>query len=136
MSPCEYFGPQYSSILIAVGWLEGDNEYNTGNIDKNIYGKLKELLIDPPHMTGLPVTCGLHSCSICQFEGPQSKDHLLIPWGRRIIISPVMVGHYISCHRYSPPLEFIEAVNICPDTRSMDYKKLLLKNNGRILFKT
>jgi hypothetical protein len=37
----------------------------------------------------------------------------------------------MNAHQYRPPEAFCQAVLRCPDTRSMEYKRLFLANGGR-----
>jgi len=137
MSPCLYFGSDYSSIFIAIGWLDWGFEYSVGEIDIHVYRKLCNLLIDPFQFSALPFSSGSHECTLCQFDGQAGSDHIFIPYRDKIFVAPKLINHYISCHRYMPPKEFLSAIQECPsDTRSMEYKKaLLLVNGARILFK-
>jgi hypothetical protein len=130
LSECSYFQFETNGYLKSVGWLDRAHEYPIGEIGQMEYCKLVELMNDPfqPGMFG-----GHHTCNICQFDGATGSHNLFIPGNGVIYVCPELITHYIACHRYKPPMEFLEAAMKCPDTRSMEYKKLLLVNNGRFL---
>jgi hypothetical protein len=130
LSECDYFGDEHAHALRAVGWLALDNAFPTGRTDLHGFAKLKELLIDPwqPMVFG-----GVHDCEFCQFDPPHSHANLFVPNGCLIFVCPELIVHYIAAHHYRPPDEFWNAVTACPNTRTMQYKKLLLETGGRTL---
>jgi hypothetical protein len=130
LSPCDYFSLEHGGHLLAVGWLGRDGDYARGSVDRRFYEKLKLLLVDP-----FPTLqfCGLHECDICQFNGALAGKNAFIPGNGRIYVCPELIIHYINCHNYLPPKEFIDAVLDCPEMRSVNYLKKLLANNGRFL---
>lgn len=75
--------------------------------------------------------------SNCDYFGDEFVSELIaIGWltdGSRIFVCPEVILHYIACHHYRPPDPFLAAIAACPDTNSMDYKKLLLASGGRKL---
>jgi hypothetical protein len=50
-----------------------------------------------------------------------------VPGDGAIYCCPELITHYINAHEYAPPAAFAAAVIACPDTRSMEYKRLLVK---------
>jgi hypothetical protein len=129
---CDYFSLGKDVTLIAVGWLERERHYSTGSVTGEFYQKLQQLLINP---WSVGAFAGYHECSLCQFEGAKGTNNLFVPHNRKIYVTPELVLHYINCHNYRPPDEFIEGVLKCPSTRSMEYKKSILENGGRNLVK-
>ena len=130
LSPCDYFEIfKHGGHLLAVGWL-GRGDYTRGPVDRRFYEKLKLLLVDP-----FPTVhfCGFHECEICEFNGARGGKNAFIPGNGCIYACPELITHYINCHSYLPPKEFIDAVMDCPEMRSMEYLKKLLANNGRFL---
>ena len=130
MKPCTYFAIAGGDYLLAVGWLEGGNEFPTGNVPEAFYRRLEQLLADPWQPF---VAAGFHQCSICQFDGVAGGANIFIPSSGRILVAPSLILHYINCHHYRPPAEFVQAVLECPDIRSMDYKKKLLAHGRGFL---
>ena len=130
LSPCDYFGQQHADSLLSIGWLTCSQEFQTGPTDAAIYAKLKELLKDcfTPFAFG-----GGHNCEICQFDSPIGYSNLFVPNGNAIYVCPELILHYVATHSYQPPAEFVVALHDCPDTRTMQYKKLLLSSGGRNL---
>ena len=127
---CSYFGDDFTDSLIAVGWLDCDKPFDRGSVEQAVYDRLIELARDPwqPMVFG-----GVHQCDICQYDGPMAADNLFVPDGRSIFVCPSLITHYIAAHSYVPPKVFVDAILECPDTRSMDYKRLLLSYGGRVL---
>lgn len=130
LSLCHYFGELTQLPLIAVGWLGVDQHFATGTIPVEVFAKLKKLISDPWQPI---ITMGAHECEICQFDPCVGAKNLFVPDGLRIFVCPELIIHYIAAHRYQPPDEFLAAVMNCPDTRTMDYKKLFLASGGRAL---
>ena len=134
---CDYFGdylgPEAANSLLAVGWLERGHHFTSGNIDKEIYDRLCELLQDP-FQPG--IFMGIHECELCQWQFSvkfAGSSNLFVPNGETIFVCPELILHYIDAHWYKPPAIFCEAVMACPPIRSMEYKKILLKSGGRVL---
>ena len=128
-SPIDFSGDLVRADLRAIGWLERGKPYAQGEVARAFYEKLREIARSPwqPAVAG-----GTHVCDLCQFE-PEARDgnNLFIPNGKVIFVAPVLVVHYINAHRYAPPEVFRDAVMACPETRSMEYKRLLLASGWR-----
>ena len=129
LEKCRYL-PIKSKKLIAIGWLSNDYEFNKGDVSQGFYLKLKKICKSPWEPFA---SAGRHVCEICQFEGPSFQSNLYIPFHGKIYVSPTAIVHYIASHRYLPPEIFIEAVLACPEMKSMEYKKQLLLNGGKVL---
>ncbi len=120
------------SKIYMIGWLEKGYDFPIGEVTVDFYEKLKLLLKDPWD----PFICaGIMECSLCQFDGSIGKSNIYIPYNKKIYCSSELILHYINCHYYQPPNEFVEAVMNCPEIKSMEYKKALLSNGGRNLVK-
>lgn len=129
LSKCDYFG-DVPENLVAVGWLANSSPFAVGSIPAESFAKLKSLCVDCWQPM---VSCGSHECELCQFDVPRGSANLFIPDGTRIFVCPELVLHYIAAHHYRPPQCFLDAVMTCPNTRSMEYKKLILRSGGRAL---
>jgi len=131
LSACDYFGEDAASSLTAVGWLERGRKFAKGNTDAQVYERLAELLQDPFQPMLL---MGCQECDLCQFPGKHlGANNLFVPSDGTIYVCPELILHYIDAHWYTPPEEFCQAVLSCPPTRSMEYKRLLLKNGAGVL---
>lgn len=130
LTECDYFGAEHAHSLRAVGWLAVGKAFSTGRTDSETFAKLKVLLNDPwqPMVFG-----GIHHCELCQFDPPHSHANLFVPNNSIIFVCPELIVHYIAAHHYRPPDEFIAALADCPNTRTMQYKKMLLQSGGRTL---
>ena len=129
-SKCDYFPFPGNESLLAIGWLERGREFNTGSVDSAVYDRLEELLRDPWQPVA---SAGPHACNLCRFrQDTHGSANLFVPGDGAIFVCPELILHYMNAHGYAPPREFCSAVLSCPDTRSMEYKKALLKNGLKI----
>ena len=112
--------------------MDKDQAFPIGDTDRDTFERLRELLKDPWEPC---VSVGWHECELCQFEGERGVSNLFVPGNGVIYVAPALITHYINSHKYLPPSEFIDAIMRCPDIRSMNYKKAILANGGRVLVK-
>lgn len=47
------------------------------------------------------------------------------PERRCVFVAPSMVVHYVDAHGYQPPVQFVEAVTVCPPMRSVGYLRAI-----------
>jgi len=132
LESCDYFGQSSAGVLSAVGWLDGRHPFPVGGVKSEFYVKLKELLSEPWQPT---MSCGVHSCEICQFDGPSGLRNLFVPGLKTLYVCPELILHYIAAHQYLPPERFIQAVAECPLTNTMEYKRRLLACGGGVLLR-
>ncbi len=130
LAPCDYFGDEHIGVLHAIGWLTDSESFETGLTTAEVFARLKALLNDPWQPM---VSAGVHNCELCQYDPPHGHLNLFVPDGTRILVCPELITHYIAAHHYRPPDVFLEAVLNCPDTRTIEYKKMLLRCGGRAL---
>lgn len=130
LTECYHFGAENTRTLRAIGWLTNGRPFVTGKTDSVIFKKLK-LLMRAPWQPW--IFRGLHECELCQFDAPSGNANLFVPNGDFVFVCPELIVHYIAAHHYRPPDEFITAVRNCPQTSTMEYKKLLLESGGRTL---
>ncbi len=145
LSPCTYFPVAEPNTLVSVGWLGPSLSFQTGSAPNDFFDRLTALIADPWHPPF--AAAGGHSCELCQpgvqsvsrFSGREFSSHsvqnIFVPHGGRVFVAPEGIAHYIACHRYVPPEEFMQAVLECPDVRSMAFKKLLLSCGGGMLLR-
>jgi hypothetical protein len=131
LTPCDYFGPHLAPSLRAVGWLQRDRPYPTGEVDPEVFAKPAGLARDPWQPF---VAVGPHPCDLCLYESEAScSANLFIPGDGVLYVCPVLVTHYMNAHGYAPPTAFCRAVLGCPGMRSMAYLKAVLSSGGRPL---
>ena len=131
LSPCTYL-PLAAEHLLAVGWLEQSLPFPTGRTPANVFSRLQEFVRQPWQPF---VWMGIHCCGLCQFEGEKTGTaNLFVPHQGKIYVCPELITHYINAHFYRPPDVFCEAVLACPDMKSMEYKRLLIACEGRVLW--
>jgi hypothetical protein len=116
--------------ILAVGWISRATPFPTGPTPASAFEKLADLCKNP---WAPAVTAGYHFCEVCQYDGAKLKDEVYVPGDGCIYVAPTGILHYIAAHWYAPPTVFIQAVLDCPPMRSMDYKRALLQNGGRVL---
>ena len=128
LTQCDYFGAEHAPKLLAVGWLTSGKEYPTGATNPDTFSRLKCLLDNPwePMMFG-----GVYECDLCQYDPPCGQTNLFVPDGSVLFVCPALIVHYIAAHHYRPPDAFLAAVDACPDSRTMDYKRKFLISGGR-----
>jgi hypothetical protein len=132
-SVCDYFPFQGTIPLRVIAWLDAEHDYPRGKTRREVWVKLKDLLKDPWQPL---ITCGFHPCNLCMFESEaKGERNLFVPGDGFLYVCPELIVHYINAHGYAPPEDFCEAVLRCPDTQSMQYKRLFLANGGRSLMK-
>jgi hypothetical protein len=130
-SPCTCLPIEDSDNVRAIGWLERDRPFATGGVPPAVYVRLSKLLRDPWQPI---VAMGPHECDLCRFAAEaRGTRNLFVPGDAVIFVCPELILHYMNAHGYAPPDEFCTAVLKCPDTRTMEYKRLLLASGGRCL---
>lgn len=131
-----------SADVLAVGWLGAGAAYSVGPVDRAVFAKLMQLLVEPwdPYKS-----MGFHFCELCRFTGGTlsvsystgpgqqvtvqiGNRNLFIPAGGKLYVSPSSIVHYIDAHGYAPPPEFCAAVLACPPMGSMEYRLALLRS--------
>ena len=109
--------------LRAIGWLEGDKEFEVGPVNRDLVALLRE------HVKNRFVIIdfmGGQTCTLCRgSSGPYGSGELIIPASEVCYVAPVLVVHYVEIHRYRPPTEFVAAVEACPPQRSPAYMSLV-----------
>ncbi len=132
LSPCGYFGPESTSCLRAVGWLERGRPYRTGAVDPEVYQRLVEMCKNPWEPA---IFMGFHQCDLCLYHGQSGMHNVFVPVGDVIFVCPELVTHYMNEHGYRPPDEFCAAVLACPPMGSIHYFKALLVSGGKPLYR-
>jgi hypothetical protein len=124
LSPCSYFGAEHVTHLRSVGWLERNQPFATGAVDREVFDQLKNMLKDPWQTVSF---FGFHECDLCLYQGDaRSVNNLFIPGDGIIFVCPELITHYMNAHGYQPPGEFCRAVLSCPTMRSVPYLRALL----------
>jgi len=142
LGPIDYFPLADARALRAVGWLTRGQDFVRGEVSRDFFGRLCELLVSPWQPLA---SSGFHECDLCRFSGgPRhlrwgdatislGAANLFVPGQGCIYVAPSLIAHFVDAHDYSPPREFTQAVLQCPLPRTMEYKRLLLANGGRLL---
>ena len=108
--------------LLNVGWLEVTQTFATGRTEKAFHDALAKCVCFPVN-----IYRGWHVCDLCEHH--QTDDDQVRPYnldGREIgggngeirihsvtgerFCAPTLVLHYVTCHEYKPPAQFIDAV--------------------------
>jgi hypothetical protein len=102
---------QSAPVMLAVGWLDREHPFPTGETTEAFRIALRRLCEKP-----VGLARGFHVCQFCDIK-PEDADPLQgngqigVPArGGRVFFAPTMIGHYVEVHHYLPPAEFIEAV--------------------------
>jgi hypothetical protein len=139
---CRYHGgpfdpANWSVPLRAVGWLEHPNVFSTGLAPVALVPKLKEIVKQSREAYAQYCFRGIQRCSLCvannlKSPGPiWSQENIFVPGLDVVYLAPGGIPHYLEAHSYLPPLEFVEAVLLCPDCRTDQYRlRLRAANHG------
>lgn len=133
LSPCTYF-EGLTGQLISIGWLAPGFDYETGDVSKEFFEALFNMLKKPWQPYAF---AGREPCRLCKFtHGMPSltylgekvsigANNLFLPDGGKAFVAPSLVIHYIDSHGYKPPAEFQAAVLRESSTSPIEmYKKL------------
>lgn len=138
-SHCEHLG-LHDAKLLAIGWLDLQQPYATGEVTAAFFESLMKLLVDPWQPA---VVAGRHRCPFCRFSGGPAEvryggviarmgtANLFIPYEDGVFAAPSLIAHYIDAHGYCPPVRFQAAVAQCPPMRSVEYLKQLRTHGVR-----
>jgi hypothetical protein len=116
--------------VVHVGWLDNIHPYPKGTVDARLIEKMKllasnpvelyrgkhicELCVEPPDLikTTQPNGVALDpNCSWVRWVNQRSSNGEIRVSGEGIMFAaPVLIVHYIEAHNYSPPAEFLRAV--------------------------
>ena len=99
-------------LVLAIGWLSGSKPYPKGQLDHRVYDKLTELLAVPWELG--PHFLGFHTCDLCNEPDRRSVRNLYVPGGEVLYVCPELILHYMADHEYAPPVQFCNAVLVCP----------------------
>lgn len=125
LTPCTYYGAEWSHRKLSVGWLELGYEYSRGPVAPEVLERLRDMM---NYATGMSL--GSHFCEFCLGHKHQRAGWgraasgsvtLSVPGARGVYETPQLVIHYIEAHNYQPPAEFCEAVLACPPPWSDEY---------------
>ncbi len=128
-----YGGKQENSFNI--GWLERGQPVRKGDVPQEFIDKIWKYLRYPVN-----VYRGFHVCDLCLHpmagipvavhEGRmrQIGYYEIRVWARNgnVYAAPSMIYHYITCHGYKPPQEFIDVVMESEDPDSEAYYQKVL----------
>ena len=135
MTTYRYGGVKEESLNI--GWLEYGHLVPKGEVPQEFIEKLWKYLRYP-----VRIYRGFHVCALCK----KNKKYILPTverngetrkvgfyeiriWGRngKAYAAPSMIYHYITCHQYKPPQEFIDAVMEAEEPDSDEYYQKVLE---------
>lgn len=139
MTSYSYGGKRDASLNI--GWLERGHLVKKGEVPQAFLDRLWKYLRYP-----VQVYRGFHTCTLCkqtgfqipivEYMGEKRKVgyYEIRVWGKdnKVYAAPSMIFHYITCHQYRPPQEFIDAVMESEDPYCDEYYQKVLKYwNGK-----
>jgi hypothetical protein len=137
---CRYHpGPldaeNWTSPLLAVGWLEHPHGFTSGVTEKALVEKLYAMLEKIQSAYFHYQFRGVVDCSLCLASGhpfpiPRySQTNIFVPGHDVVYVAPGGIVHYIEAHAYLPPEQFVDAVLRCPDCLSDEYCAALVRSN-------
>ena len=118
LTPYTYFPRGEPAGSLNIGWLDSDDEYTHGHVDKMIVDAIRTLCLSPVNRTR-----GYYACRLCRPHAIVSEattpgesftlgsGEICVPGSDGIsYVAPNMLSHYIVVHRYQPPEEFLGAM--------------------------
>lgn len=129
----KYGGKKEKSLNI--GWLERPHRVVKGEVPQEFLDKLWKYLRYPVNVyrgfhTCMFCTCPLQGVPVVEHNGEERKVgyYEMRVWARngKVYAAPSLIFHYISCHGYKPPQEFIDAVLEAEDPDSDEYYQKVL----------
>jgi hypothetical protein len=94
--------------FLNIGWLDKDNSYKKGKVDESFLCRVKELAQVP-----YAYHYGFHFCDLPPCDGTQTHGTgsiIVCSSEGKWYAAPVLLHHYIECHSYLPPEEFVRAI--------------------------
>ncbi len=117
----------------AIGWLDRGHAYPTGDAPGAFLQRVESFAAqwdDSTRLLGLNIFLGSHGCGFC--NDASGFGNFGVPSGDIIFVAPELVAHYVRCHRYLPPAEFVAAVMAAPLPRTAEYRALVEPFIGRL----
>jgi hypothetical protein len=109
LTPYTYFpvdDDEASQGAVNIGWLDEHHPFPQGETTSEFQQKLRQLCSNVVN-----VTCGIHLCPFCDpIKAPAGSAEIRVTNGSRAYAAPALIHHYVTVHRYRPPVEFIAAV--------------------------
>lgn len=107
LTPYTYLGGSAQNTF-NVGWLDSTKRFVTGYTLHKFKDRLRELC----EKHTCQQTRGFHVCKLseCDRKNNTSSCEIRIKGGDKIYAAPKMIFHYVECHNYRPPDEFVDAV--------------------------
>lgn len=110
--------PYSLSGVFNVGWVDIESTYPTGAVPAEFVERLGEIVNSRGVFDGIvePIR-ELPRCSVCgDVELRDSRgvvilnSELWIPFDGGVFASPILILHYVECHSYCPPSEYVDTV--------------------------
>jgi hypothetical protein len=141
LTPYSYAIPRPLPDVVNIGWLKEGFDFSTGVVPSNFFEKIKLLIAK----CSVNKSRGFHECDICKSEDRETiiynekifylgaSEIWIRGNNNRIYASPDMIFHYLRCHSYMPPKEFIDAVE-CFDADSEWSAEIEFEKQMKIVF--
>ena len=110
----------------AVGWLDRDHPFCQGDPPPGFLERLQEFVdkwAESARLLGFAMFLGSHRCEFC--ADSHGTGDFGVPFGDVLFVAPMLVGHYVECHRYLPPADFVTAVMRSPNPGTSQYRILI-----------
>ena len=101
LEPYRYNVRKVKDNVLAVGWLEPNQDFPKGDVPEGFLKKLAKL-------EEVNFTKGLHTCPFCGKE--RGSYEIEVKDNGITYMAPVLIKHYVKEHNYQPPKEYIDAV--------------------------
>ncbi len=122
-----------------VGWLDHNHSYKKGKVREQFLDKLWGYFSYPVH-----IYRGFHNCQLCEkqeqgiplivYKGETRKagfyEIRVFDSEGNSYAAPSLIFHYITCHNYLPPQEFVDAVESENVSCQEYYERILKYSDG------
>jgi hypothetical protein len=121
-----------------VGWLDASESFPVAEPSKELLERLWQFCL-----VSVCPTRGIDECPLCDDElaickrnGMQrvfgtAEIRVFDLTGQAAFAAPNLIYHFVEKHHYSPPPEFLEALEAGPQPASDEYRELLRKSGVR-----
>src|SRR5690349_16843337 len=116
------------AVATRLGYLHPDYTYPRGEVSDAAFCRLVELVKHSFTEWFGYHNCELDACGLYRYPTPleyngliidhQGGTEILVPGDAVLFAAPALILHYVKCHQYAPPADFLNAALACPQPGS------------------